>query len=103
MKKILYLSISLTLGSFYACNSQNNPDITIPELKSHLDILAGEKLKGRSPGTPEDGILMNYISNEFKSYGLDFFSGNGIQNFDFLSSVKQGNSNSLVYNKTEKA
>jgi aminopeptidase YwaD len=98
MKKILYLGICLSLSNLYSCNSQVDPDITINELKSHLVILAGEELKGRYPGTPEDSMLMSYISNEFKSYGLDFFSGNGIQNFDFISSVKQGANNSLIIN-----
>jgi aminopeptidase YwaD len=98
MKKFFYLGVCLLLSNLYSCNSQINPDITINELKSHLAILAGEELKGRYPGTPEDSMMLSYISKEFKSYGLDFFSGNGIQSFDFLSSVKQGSNNSLLIN-----
>ncbi len=101
MKKIFFLSISLALVSIYSCSSQHNPEITAPELKSHLDFLAGEDLKGRYPGTPEDSILAQYISREFKSYGLEFFSGNGIQHFDFVTSSKQGDSNSLVFSGSE--
>jgi aminopeptidase YwaD len=101
MKRILYISITLTISALYSCNSQINPNITLPELKSHLEFLAGDKLKGRYPGTPEDSVLMNYISNEFKSYGLSFFGGNGIQNFDFISNVKQGPFNLLEINGLE--
>ncbi len=103
MRKILILSIGLTLAGFYSCNSQNNPDITIPELNSHLRNLAGEQFKGRYPGTLEDSLLLRYISNDFRSSGLEFFSGNGIQNFDFISSVKQGSSNSITLNGRDKA
>jgi len=101
MKKIFLLSISIALLSFYSCSSQQNPEITVPELKSHLDFLAGDVLKGRYPGTPEDSILAHYISREFKSYGLEFFSENGIQHFDFVTSSKQGDSNSLIFNGGE--
>ncbi len=103
MKKLLYLSILFTIISLYSCNSQNNPEITGAELKSHLNFLAGDELKGRYPGTPEDSILMEYISDEFKSYGLEFFSGNGIQNFDFISNSIQGPLNSLIIDGAETA
>jgi hypothetical protein len=95
MKKIIYLSWSISLFSILSCNSQINPEITGLELKSHLEFLASEELKGRYPGTPEDSVLLHYISSEFESYGLAFFSGKGIQNFDFISNSKQGPSNSL--------
>jgi len=103
MKKIVFFSMGLAFFSFYSCSSQNNPEITSSELKSHLLFLAGPELKGRAPGTPEDSLLMDYISREFSSYGLEFFSGNGIQSFDFISSTKQGNSNSIIINGTENA
>jgi len=101
MKKIIYSSLLFALISFYSCNSQVNPEITGPELKSHLEFLAGEELKGRYPGTPQDSLLLNYIAAEFESYGLAFFSGNGIQNFDFINSSKQGSANTLNINGKE--
>lgn len=101
MKKILNLLLSFIILSTYSCSSQNNPDITGEELKAHINFLAGEQLKGRSPGTPEDSILMKFISDEFKSYGLEFFNESGIQGFDFISSSKQGDSNSILINGNE--
>jgi hypothetical protein len=95
MKRILFIIIIIAISALNSCNSQINPNITLPELKSHLKFLAGDELKGRYPGATGDSILMNYISNEFKSYDMEFFSGNGIQKFDFISNVKQGPSNLL--------
>jgi len=103
MKRIAYLSLGLLFAVASSCNSQDNSDITLPELNFHLKNLAGEKLQGRGPGTLQDSLLLNYISTEFKSIGLEFFEGNGIQNFDYVSSVKQGISNSLLLNKKEQA
>jgi hypothetical protein len=101
MKKAFYLCICLSLANLYSCSSQINPDITVNELQTHLKFLAGDELKGRSPGTPEDSVLLNYISGQFKSYGLQFFSGNGIQSFDFVSNIKQGEKNAIIIDNSE--
>ena len=98
MKKSLYIFFILTVSVLYSCNSRVIPDITVPELKSHLEVLAGDELKGRYPGTAEDSVLLNYISTEFKSYGLAFYSSNGIQRYDYISDSKKGEANTLVVN-----
>jgi hypothetical protein len=81
MKRTVYLSLGLFFAIASSCNSQNNSDITIPELNAHLKVLAGENLQGRAPGSPQDSLLLTYISSEFKSIGLEFFEGNGIPEF----------------------
>ncbi len=92
-----YLFI-ISVGILYflnSCSSKYNPEITLIDLKNHLELLAGDSLKGRYPGSHEDSILLHYIADEFKKDGLDLYNGNGIQEFDFIASVNPGSKNSL--------
>lgn len=86
-----------------SCHSQSDPAITPEELKAHLEILAGDELKGRYPGTPEDSLLVSYIARDFKSQGLRFFNEGGIQSFDFISGIKSGTNNEIILLPSYKA
>jgi aminopeptidase YwaD len=78
-----------------SCAPKFNPAITVDDLKNQLEFLAGDSLKGRYPGSPEDSILLHHIASEFKNDGLKLYNGNGIQEFDFIASVSSGSNNSL--------
>lgn len=96
MKKILVLSTIIIILLFSLCTKGYDPDITSEELLEKIHFLAGDSLKGRYPGTPEDTLLLNYISSQFRQYGLELFDEDGIQDFTFTASITSGNNNSLI-------
>jgi Zn-dependent M28 family amino/carboxypeptidase len=44
--------------------------ITVEAIKPHISYLADDKLQGREPGTKGEKLAVNYISQQFRSYGL---------------------------------
>ena len=62
-------------------------EISEEELKSHLEFLASDSLKGRKPGTTYDRIAAKYVKDELAEYGLKLLGQNGYQFFDLI--VKQ--------------
>jgi aminopeptidase YwaD len=96
MKKFTYISLVLGITINFYSYGQSDPKVTVKELKDHVYFLAGDKLKGRYPGTAEDSLLFSYISGVFKSSGLDLYNQSGIQKFDFVSNSKQGPGNSIT-------
>jgi len=96
MKKYLVFPVNIILLLSFACGRGYNPEICSEDLFDKLDFLAGDSLKGRYPGTPEDSILLHYLSGEFKKYGLELYNESGIQYFSFISSARAGNRNSLT-------
>jgi Zn-dependent M28 family amino/carboxypeptidase len=45
-------------------------NITVDVIKPHISYLADDKLQGREPGTKGEKLAINYISKQFKNYGL---------------------------------
>lgn len=90
-KRVLLYFVFLIFG--FGLSAQNNPEITIQELKDHIYYLASDSLKGRKPGTPESIMAAEYIRNEFITSGLKPIGENGFQYFDVVMSVKPGEAN----------
>src|SRR6056297_1479938 len=67
--KILY-TILLSFFILGGCQPKFNHEITITEIKETLEFLAGDSLKGRLPGTPEDSVLTVYISQKLSQSGM---------------------------------
>lgn len=87
MKKILYTSIaSLALLS---CSSQQNAtkttsilnennyinSITAEELKTHLTIVASDKMQGRETGSEGQKMAGRYLIEQYKKSGISFPKG----------------------------
>ena len=87
MKKILYISIaSLALLS---CSSQQNVikttsilnennyinSITAEELKTHLTIVASDKMQGRETGSEGQKMAGRYLIEQYKKSGISFPKG----------------------------
>ncbi len=74
------------------------PDITVEELRHHLQYIASDALEGRRSGSKGADKAAEYIAQEFKMYGLAPMGVNGsyFQPFEFVSGVKLGSPNSLV-------
>jgi len=64
------------------CKPNFEREITLSELKYTIEQLAGDSLKGRFPGTPEDFALTQYIINELDDAGLILMEEDGMQAFD---------------------
>jgi hypothetical protein len=97
MKKRTFLLITiLTIGYLQSCISTTvNPEITKSELYNHINYLASESLKGRYPGTVEDKLAAEYISNQYKKYGLELLFTDGLQAFEISNKLKLGSNNIL--------
>ena len=79
----------------FSCKPRFEKEITLTELQEHIEYLASEELKGRYPGTPEDLLLAEYISSEFKKAGLMRYEKSGIQYFSIATDIEAGPSNHL--------
>ena len=61
---------------------QKADQVIINNLKNHVQLLTDDKLEGRSTGSKGEALAMEYISNQFKSSGLQPKGTNGyIQEF----------------------
>lgn len=100
MKYSSFLIISLVTILIVSCTPKIklNPEITIEELAGHINYLASPELEGRLPGTPGDVAAARYIRDQLLSFGLKPFDGNGLQEFEMVSSVVPGDGNSFEFN-----
>ncbi len=61
---------------------QKADQVIISNLKNHVQFLSDDKLEGRSTGSKGETLAMEYVSNQFKSIGLQPKGTNGyIQEF----------------------
>lgn len=93
MKKLKLIFLLLPFFSF----AQQNPEITVKELKTHVYYLASDSLKGRKPGTPGGNLAAEYIRKQFEVYRLKMLSDNGFQYFEIVSDVTLGDANTLKF------
>src|SRR5690349_7545408 len=70
------LRISFTLVFLFsvfvlsAQKSKKADKATISNLKTHISYLADDKLEGRRAGSAGEKLAMEYISQQFKNYGI---------------------------------
>ena len=94
----LFILIIFSLISFTTyCQQAQNPEITAEEIKQHISYLASDELKGRDSGSKEIKEAADYITNEFKDYGLEpIFDGSYLQEFPFIKTIELSDKNSLT-------
>lgn len=92
------LAITSLIIGCHPLKMQDAVDVTIPELTEHMQFLASDSLKGRKPGTKEDFIAANYIRRDFLKNKLVPLFDNGLQIFEFVTSIKPGTQNQLTFN-----
>jgi aminopeptidase YwaD len=99
LKKIILLFLFFTVNLVFAqyeIDKVRNNDITKEEIYEHIKYLASDKLEGRFPGTTGGTLAMDYISKEFKTYGLTPYGDSSyIQPFDMITDLQLGNNNAL--------
>ena len=99
MKKILlYLMTVLVFFSCYnvSLKTNNQSEISIDELYSHISFLASDSLKGRKPGTDECRITADYIRNYFQQNDLQLMGEDGFQYFDVITTIEPGEKNHFL-------
>ncbi|MCF8222249.1 MAG: M20/M25/M40 family metallo-hydrolase [Bacteroidales bacterium] len=103
MKNINLLFIVLIITFLYSCNPYriDNPAITGDELEDHINYLASDALEGRLPGTKGDSMSASYIKDNLEGWGLKPLSGNVIQEFEIVKTVKAGDDNRLMINNKQ--
>jgi aminopeptidase YwaD len=93
MKKIFLLLVAL---SAIIIAQNNNPEITLKEIKDHITYLASDELEGRMTGTGALYKAAEYLKDEFESYGLKpLFKGSYFQEFPFMEKLELGSENIL--------
>jgi hypothetical protein len=99
LKKIIVLILFFSLNYVFAQNDiekVRNNEITKEEIYRHIKYLASDKLEGRYPGTIGGNLAMDYISKEFKTYGLTPFGDSSyIQPVEMITDLRLGNGNKL--------
>lgn len=102
MKKLFV--VFLVFAGFSFAQNQHNPEITAPEIQSHINYLASDDLQGRMTGTPELYKAATYLKTEFESYGLKpMFDGKYFQEFPFIKKIEAGADNHFTLsNLTDK-
>jgi len=103
MQKLIHstsIVFFIALIGITSCTTINidNPEISVAELSNHIQYLASDSLEGRYPGTAGDLLAAEYIANQYKDFGLVAIDENYLQNFEIVTSVKAGESNSFIYN-----
>lgn len=89
----MFVSI-LSLGFNFDGDKDKNPEITISEIKAHIEYLASDDLEGRFTGSKGCEEAAEYISVEFESYGLKpLFEDDYLQSFPFIAGLELGDNN----------
>ncbi len=104
LKFTLFNFSLLTLLFSISSYAQNisNPEITDQEIKSHINYLASDELKGRDSGSEEIFEAAEYIADEFAEYGLKpAFDGDYFQEFSFIKSIELTDNNNLIFTENE--
>ncbi len=97
---IRFTTTSILIGLLLSAkfvSAQYSPEITTTDLQKQIGFLASDSLKGRKPGTPEDGVASAYIRDYFSQAGLRLLFDNGLQKFEIVADVKPGNNNSISF------
>jgi len=87
------LFLLLAIPLFISCQSKFEPEITSPEIQEHIAYMASDELAGRYPGSAEDLMLADYISESYKTAGLQLFEKSGLQHFDIVTDIEAGPEN----------
>ncbi|QGY46686.1 M20/M25/M40 family metallo-hydrolase [Maribellus comscasis] len=96
MKNIVIILLVLAVVS---CGKKYNPDITVEDLKTNIEYLASDSLKGRKTGDEGDRLAAEFIRTKFENAGLDLLFDNGFQKFSLVTSAEVGAGNTFSVNE----
>ncbi len=94
--KILLYSLLVIIFN-QGCKPVFDTEITVPELEETIGFLAGDSLKGRYPGTPEDSVLISFIIDKLDRSGMVSIGNNGKQEVKVESGFSITGNNRIIY------
>lgn len=96
MRKQLFFSVICIF--IWVVNGMAAPDITVEDIREHINYLADDKNQGRKAGTPESDAVAQYIADHFEKYGLSPVGDNGtyFQEFEFVADIVLGETNTMA-------
>ena len=94
-KNLIIILLILTVVS---CGKKYNPEITVDELKSNIEYLASDSLKGRKAGEAGDLLSAEFIRSKFENAGLELLYDNGFQKFGLVTSAEVSEGNTFSVN-----
>jgi len=95
MKYILSFALALIL--VFGCKPKTDPEIAAHEIQSIIGVLGSEEMGGRYPGSAQDKILADYITEALKDAGLVLYERTGLQPFDIVTDLETGDANKFDY------
>jgi Zn-dependent M28 family amino/carboxypeptidase len=95
MKNVIFLILVVFIG---ACSGKYNPAITADEMRTTVEYLASDSLKGRKAGSEGDLLAAGFIREQFENTGLELMFENGFQTFGLVSDAELGEENMLEIN-----
>ncbi|MBN1300717.1 MAG: M20/M25/M40 family metallo-hydrolase [Melioribacteraceae bacterium] len=104
MKKVntIFISIMILFISVKTLPQEvDSPEITVDELKSHIEYLASDELEGRKPGTKGLEKAAGYIMQQLKKVNAVPLGNNYFQNLDIVADLKFGDNNGFSFNEFE--
>ncbi len=99
MKQILTLILVLILS--LNLRAQENTNDIITRLKSNLEFLASDALRGREAGTEFEDVTVEFIISEFKKYGISKFKNDSsfLQKIPVITSRINNDSEVKIFDK----
>lgn len=92
MKNVIFLILVVFIA---ACSEKYNPAITADEMRTTVEYLASDSLKGRKAGSEGDLLAAGFIREQFENAGLELLYENGFQTFGLVSDAELGEGNIL--------
>ncbi|MEM7014322.1 MAG: M28 family peptidase, partial [Verrucomicrobiota bacterium] len=79
----------------------STPEITVEDMRAHIEYLASEELKGRMTGTEGEELATSYVAKAFEKWGLSPYDENEsslsyFDEFNFTAGVDLGDENTLT-------
>lgn len=86
----LFALVALSAYSCKTFEKGSTTEITLSDLRNHVQYLASDDLKGRKPGTTEDRLAAKYIKDGLQKDGLKLLGERGYQFFNFIHEQELG-------------
>lgn len=98
MRSLIYVFLVLMMVPVSFAQDDVSEEIRIDELRTHIEYLASDSLKGRKPGTPEDLLAAEYIRDRLADAGFSALFDEGLQYFDLTDHIEVGDKAEFVFN-----
>lgn len=97
----LLVAVTLVVTNIFAQKIKKEDKVTLANLKTHISFLADDKLEGRRAGSNGEKLAMEYISEKFRTNGIQPKGSDGyFQPFDINEGKQIGEKTFFSINDT---